>query len=177
MKIILLLAASLLAAETIELPIEQPPESIEKPLPLPEPKTLDFTYLSIGAAAVVTADPRSIYTATPDLFFGTRHFIRPRHAIDYGIGADIHLFLQLAYVQASYLYYLTPSRHPYIGIGLTLGAFHIPAAGWLLPSFGPWANIPLTLGYQFSTSNNHHRFIQFQVTPLRTATISYGFGF
>ena len=178
----LLLTASLLSAESAIAPspfVEEGPLQ-PRPSPVAPPSTSNnsFSYLSIGAAVpIALGEPKALLFAMPDIFFGNRHFFSPRHAIDYGIGADVHLYMQMVYGQCSYLYHFKPQHGFYIGLGLTLGAFHLSEKSWLFPQLGPWANIPFTIGYQLPSKKENHRFFQVQVTPLRTATFSYGFGF
>ncbi len=142
---------------------------------LPEP-SCDFNYLSVGTL-IIPDNPRFLLEVIPDLYIGHRQFLSPHRALDYGIGADIHYYLQTLYGQFSYLHYFHPHQGAYLGIGVTLGAFHTGKSNQLEPSLfhltGPLANIPITIGYQFQ----QNRFLQLQLTPFLTSTLSYGFGF
>lgn len=111
----------------------------------------------------------------PDLSWGKRG-LSSHHVFDRSVGAAGTLLVQLLYVQGSYLYFPTPSKGIYGGIGLTVGFFPV------LPA--PYVNIPITLGYQFprkggptDTGKERFGFIQLQVTPAFSGTISAGIGF
>lgn len=106
-----------------------------------------------------------------DLSLGMRN-LSSRHVFDRSIGIVAHSEVQMLYVQGSYLFFPTRSRGLYFGAGITCGLFHET----IFTDFLPWLNLPLTLGYQFPLKTSYH-FIQLQVTPLKSGTVSYGFGF
>lgn len=111
----------------------------------------------------------------PDVSFGTRSLFT-HHVFDRSIGIAAQPAVQVLYVQGSYLFFPTPSEKFYFGAGLTLGIYHISDRSFYIPSPFIYANLPITLGYQFPSDKNF-QFIQLQVTPFGTGTLSYGYGF
>lgn len=159
-SILLLITVSLFAHEEAELDLT--------------PKK-SFTYLNTGLGGPIP----SVFL--PDISWGWRK-LHSHHVFDVNFGIVI---APLFYGQVSYLYYPTPSKGFYFGAGLAAGVFLVggealrsgPLIRMDLPFAFPYVNLPLTLGYQISKTNKRIQFIQFQATPLGTATVSYGFGF
>ena len=110
----------------------------------------------------------------PDLSFGARS-LSTHHVFDRVIGLAVQAYMQLYYLQGSYLYFPTPSKKFYVGAGLTCGVYHIKRS-FPLPSTFLYLNLPITLGYQIPTDKSY-QFFQLQATPFGTTTVSYGFGF
>lgn len=151
------------------------PELCETNLPEVEKKGSSFTYVSIGATGslahggFVSCDP----------FIGRRQFLTSQLALDFGAGVLVgDRRTQLYYLQNSLLYYPTGEKGFYLGVGLTGGA--------LISGFRkldlPWANIPVTFGYQFTQKGKIHSFLQMQVSPITTTylgivNLSWGVGF
>ena len=130
-------------------------------------KNFRFNYLAFGATAATEEMIRSRLVMA-DLFFGHRHGFASGHAFDGGVGicAGPSEYSPILYGQFSYLFYPAPPQGIYIGLGI--------AINWMPGETFFWPNIPATLGYQFPKTK---QFIQVQATPLRSATIHYGFGF
>lgn len=75
--------------------------------------------------------------------------------------------------QLNYLFYPQVSEGRYFGIGVT-GGFSQFSHSIFHQSF--YFNIPITIGYQFKEPQKH-TFIQVQMTPLVTTTVTYGVEF
>jgi hypothetical protein len=127
---------------------------------------------SMGHRPVSASDRLSLLV--PDVSIGKRS-LATRHVFDRSIGMAAHPEIQSLYVQGSYLFFPTPSKYFYFGAGLTCGLYHVKDSGFF-PSIAVYANVPLTVGYQFPLDKKF-QFAQLQVTPFGTATASYGFGF
>jgi hypothetical protein len=110
----------------------------------------------------------------PDFALGMRT-LSSHHVFDRALGFAFDSDVQLLYLQFSYLFFPHPSEKFYFGAGVTCGISHLEDPTPIGP-FIPFVNIPVTLGYQFP-SDKHVQFVQVQVTPFGTGTISYGFGF
>jgi len=142
-----------------------------------------FGYAGVGASGF-------ILPLMPDTYIG-RRTLDSHHVWDLCAGLNSAPLPILAYGQTSYLYYLTPSKGPYIGVGLTVGVFNNRVFRNLIPipdgsssnlfsggRVAPYINLPITVGYQFEKDRKgNHNFIQFQVTPLATTSVSYAWGF
>lgn len=125
----------------------------------------EITYGTIGLWSLLAYPMTGVGI---DIAVGQRTFYH-EHAFDRNIGLVLGAN-KLLYGQASYLYYFYPHKDsPYLGIGLTVGIAHLQN----IYGFLPYANIPLTAGYQFAKGD----FIQLQVTPLATVTATYGIKF
>jgi len=135
-----------------------------------------FRYFSTGITANTQDEIRSV---APDLFVGVRHSIAPGFAIDAGGGScftnNRDFASVICYGQASFLVYpdyfigSDPfNGGTYLGVGFTAG---------IITSGGTWFNVPATLGYQFISDKGNPQFMQIQLTPLYSGTVSYGFGF
>lgn len=174
-----LLGATLLHAEPTPLDAPSPPEMgiPEIPANLPSDKRF-FTYFGIGGSGLAIP-------FLPEASIGCRK-LHSHHVWDVSGGGSPFglLYDQVAYLygQVSYLYFPVPSSGFYLGAGLTVGV--TKNLNLLDPFFGsrryhsamPYVNLPISVGHQFA-NNNNYRFIQFQITPLLTTTISYGIGF
>lgn len=155
----ILLATSLTAYEFTEYR--------DRPMPVPaeEPIKKSFKYMSMG----VTAAPYFMELSAADISVGQRT-LGKHIAVDGCVGTALQPYYQLLYGQVSLLVFPTPSEGVYFGAGVTGGVNHIGR------DFGPWFNLPVTLGYQFGKENRVH-FFQIQGTPLMTFTSSFGFSF
>jgi len=158
MKILLLLTPALLFSLEPSIASEELPKK-------------SFTYLNLG---VTTTASDRFSLIMPDLSLGVRT-LSSHHVFDRVVGVVAHPEVQMLYVQGSYLFFPTPSEGFYFGAGITCGLYHMKDSCPLPPTF-IYANLPITLGYQFP-SKKSFQFIQIQVTPLGTGTISYGIGF
>jgi hypothetical protein len=135
------------------------------------PTTDCINYVSLGLTGP------GYMLVCPDIALGHRR-IAMHHALDLNVGV---LALPsrpwgqgLLYAQASYLYYFRPYREWYLGCGLAAGVHNVQIfESNRKGSTHPWINMPLTCGYHF---HNDH-FVQLQVTPWLTATLSYGIPF
>lgn len=151
------------------------PELCETNIQEAEKTGSSFTYVSLGATGSFAT--RLILGFDP--FIGRRQFLTSQLALDFGAGvwaADRHS--QLYYLQNSLLYYPAKAKGFYFGAGLTGGAV---ITGFKKMDL-PWANIPLTVGHQFSQKGKIHSFLQMQVSPITTpalgiVTVSWGVGF
>jgi|GEM_PF-6743210 len=134
-----------------------------------------FPYISIGVTGNMWGELKD--SISPDPFLGMRSFITPSCAIDFGggfCGTDRYWDGTLYYFQTSFLIYPEhliglnrPIGGAYLGLGYTVGVVDSVI----------WQNVPATFGYQFRAKNGAPQFIQMQVTPLFSGTVSYGFGF
>ncbi|MBS0625395.1 MAG: hypothetical protein JSS32_05035 [Verrucomicrobia bacterium] len=162
--IFFLLAATSVFSDPI--PMRKPeidPELIETK------ETSAFTYVGVGGSGFV-------FPIIPDVSFGFRT-VGSNHVWDINSGANALPFdFYLIYLQTSYLYFLQPVKSPYFGIGATVGLSKTDRL-FLLNNKGIHYNIPITVGYQFDNKEDKYRFIQFQVTPLVTTTVTFGLGF
>ena len=136
---------------------------------------IDYNYGMVGLNTVLLS------TSSADLGVGHRK-IGLHLAWDTVIGCDLNKHSQLIYFQNSCLYYPNRTSGIYSGLGLTLGVsnFNYPlfSTGRSRKSErSPYLNIPVTIGYQYEAKSAKNRFVQLQVTPLYTATLSYGFEF
>jgi len=151
------------------------PDFWETSLQETEKVNSNFTYVSIGATGSLTNRGFLV----PDSFIGRRQFLTSRLALDFGAGVLVgDRFIHLYYLQSSLLYYPTEAKGFYLGAGLTGGAFI-----WRFRKLElPWANIPVTAGYQFKQKGKIHSFLQMQLSPITTpylgiVNLSWGLGF
>lgn len=138
-----------------------------------------FYYISIGGH---TYAPILLYypIALPEIALGWRGSGSSR-IIDVNFGGSIE---GLLYGQSSYLFYpMSSDKGIYCGAGITilhtLGDTDVALYMPFSSRHDEWGwNVPFTLGYQTeSESGDSHQFVQFQITPLYTVTLSYGSGF
>ena len=142
----------------------------------------------VMASGPFTSMPRHIYTreATlkdrldyvfPELSLGVRTKFSNRHGFDGNIGASYGGIVSYTYVQGSYLFFpFKETNHLYVGAGVTLGISSIKDGYDFSGVYFPFANIPLSLGYQYSL-NQSKQFFQVQATPFKTFGVTYGIGF
>lgn len=150
-------------------------ESLDKSFLIDESiQKKDFCYFSVGCTRSFQEEAVGF---GPDIFAGKRHYFKDNHyAMDSGMGVYYFdpLCLFLVYGQASIFYYPS-SEGFYFGPGLTIGMAS-SNADWIKP-ITPWANLPLTIGYEFGGIDHQSYFIQLQGTPLGTTSLFYGIRF
>lgn len=149
---------------------------------------INFSYFSMGVTGNIWEEWNSL---SPDPFLGWRHFFYSGCALDVGVGMcsvipglfgnNPEFDRVMFYGQASCLLYLQ-HLHKFRETSALLGGLYTGAGftcGFMIGGAYDrwWVNIPVTFGYQFTSGKGSSRFIQLQVTPLFSGTLSYGFGF
>lgn len=170
------LATAALHADPPRQDVPSPPavEIPEIPITLSADKPF-FTYFGIGGSGLAIP-------ILPEASIGCRK-LNSHHVWDVSGGGSPFglLYGQVSYLygQVSYLYFPQPSSGFYLGAGFTAGVtknLSNPFFFGTTKSFVPFVNLPISVGHQFA-NNKKYRFIQFQITPILTTTITYGIGF
>lgn len=142
-----------------------------EPLPIPVEEIKHFKYFGIGGCGFAIP-------FMPEAMIGMRK-VNSHHAWDINLGGASLLTshpIWVFYGQTSYLYFPQKSSGFYLGAGITAGVCKTEGIFSGSRKMGPYVNLPITTGHQYANGKNY-RFIQFQITPLLTTSISYGFGF
>ncbi|MES2272789.1 MAG: hypothetical protein V4487_01165 [Chlamydiota bacterium] len=167
--LLLFLETAVFSQEITEAKLSQIESHTPVPVQPPDPEK-SFTYLGMGATGL-------FLPLVPDIAVGYRD-VNKTHVWDRSIGFCALPSFITGYIQNSYLYFPVKSSGFYLGAGLTVG-FTTTGVNHALSGsqrMAPYINLPLTVGHQFEDAKKY-RFIQFQITPLMTTSISYGMGF
>ncbi len=140
-----------------------------------EPTKTSFRYTAMGPRFGISRHIADYEATSGDISFGRRE-LGGHHIFDYNFGIGLQTY-QYIYGQCSYLYYFKPPEGFYSGVGFTGGIIHLGVETAPLPRIFPIVNIPVTVGYQFSSKFDKQRFVQLQATPFLSFTLSYGFEF
>lgn len=130
---------------------------------VPPCESKSFNYVGLGVNTLIHL-PIGV-----DVQLGRRTIFSGHHAWDRQIGLSFVPLGLLPYVQTSYLYYFTPHQGWYAGVGLTGGY----VTGGYISDHSLYVNLPVTVGYHKENDD----FVQLQVTPLGTLTLTYGIHF